>query len=378
MKKVSIILIFIIPLCSVLGQDENKATSVEEKRFTPVQLQEDFSLMREVFTTLHPALYEFTGKERFDRMLDSTSQRLNKEMDVVEFYKMLSPIISQIGCGHTAVGLPDKEENYIKSFIPIKLKFLGGKAYIIDNYSTSPLLKPGLEVSSINHEPMSKIVETLFTYIQTDGFSKSNKYLFLDKKFDTYYGLYMAQPAAFSIEVVDNIGHKTMVSVEALTERGHSVQRTKPIKKHPFPFYMDVLDSKTALMTIDFFYVYDQSKKEAYPTFLDSCFSLINKNKIQNLIIDVRQNPGGYGTWGALLYSYLAESPFAYYKRAVVTTDKPLPFIQHLKLDYTEEEYKQYLQEIIRTDQGTLLWTNHENLKNATTTKILLKAMYMC
>jgi hypothetical protein len=354
---------FIIPLYSVLAQDKNKATAVEERKFTPAQLKEDFSIMSEVFTSLHPALYEFTSKERFNSLLDSTRQRLTKEMNVLEFYKMLSPIISQLGCGHTAVGLPGKEENYSTSFLPIKLKFLGEKAYIIDNYSTSPLLKPGLEVSSINQEPMPEIVETLFSYIQTDGYSKSNKYYFLDRRFENYYGLYIAQPAAFSIEVVDKSGIKTQVKVEALKQRGRSVQKANSIQKHPLPFYMNILDSKTALMTIDLFYVDDQSKQEAYPQFLDSCFSFINQNKIQNLIIDLRQNPGGYGTWGALLYSYLAEAPFAYYKRAVVATDKALPFSKHLKLDYTKEEYEQYLKEIIRTEQGTLLWTNHENLQ---------------
>lgn len=363
MKHLLKLLIYLFPLSQVIAQGANKAPFNEDRKFTPTQLKEDFSLMREVLTTMHPALYEFTSKKKFDKMLDSTSERLNREMNLVEFYKLLSPIISQIGCGHTAVGLPMKEEQFIKSFIPVKLKFLGDKAYIVENFSSSPLLKLGLEVSAINNKPMPEITEKIFQYIQTDGFIKTTKYYFLDNRFENYYGLYIAQPDEFGIEVINENGHKTKVQVPALKSRGQAARKSNSTKKNALPFSMDVLDPKTALMTIDLFYVYDESKKEAYPKFLDSCFTSLKKNKIKNLIIDVRQNPGGYGTWGALLYSYLADGPFAYYKRAVVATNKPLPFIQHLNLDLTEEEYNQYLTEIVKTDSGALLWTNHENLK---------------
>ena len=362
MKKI-ILLIFLFPLLNVYGQNQINNINHEKRTFTPAELRKDFSLMKEVFTTLHPALYEYISKQNFERLLDSTYAELNKEMDVLEFYKMLSPIISKIGCGHTAVGLPDREENYIKSFLPFKLKFLDEKAYIIENFSDSKQLEVGQEVVAINGKPMSELIEKLFCYIPTDGFIKNNKFFHLDNKFEIYYGLYISQPDSFEIKVVGENTSKSTIKVQSLPKRG--VYKSKPtsIIPHKYPFYMDLINSETALMTIDLFYVYDQKDKDAYPKFLDSCFTILKKNKVKNLIIDVRQNLGGYGTWGALLYSYLTNMPFAYYQRAVVATNKHLPFIKYLNLDYTEEEYNQYLKEIVQTDSGTLLWTNHENLK---------------
>ncbi|MEO0330402.1 MAG: S41 family peptidase, partial [Bacteroidota bacterium] len=331
--------------------------------FTPAQLQEDFSLMREVFTTLHPALYAYVAQPTFERLLDSIQGRLNTEMGILAFFKLLSPIIAQIGCGHTAVGLPRSEEHFIQSFMSLKLKFLDGRAYIIEDYSNSLQLRKGYEVIAINGEPVSQIVNQLFACIPTDGFSTSNKYLFLDRKFDLYYGLHIAQPDTFTVEVVNHEGVKKIVQIPALQERGHPSVELASDSPHPYPFYLDVLDSITAVMTIDLFYVYDQNQQKAYPRFLDSCFSLLNQKKIDNLVIDVRQNPGGYGTWGALLYSYLADAPFEYYNQAVVASNKPLPFREYLTLDYTEKEYQQYLEKIVTTDSGTLVWTNHENLE---------------
>ncbi len=362
MKKI-ILLIFLFPLLNVYGQNQVKNVIRKKRKFTPAELREDFSLMKEVFTTLHPALYEFNTKKNFARLLDSTYAELNKEMDVLEFYKILSPIISKIGCGHTAVGLPDREENYIKSFLPVKLKFLDEKAYIIENFSDSTQLELGQEVVAINGKPISELIKKLFNYIETDGFSKNNKFFHLDNKFEIYYGLYISQPDSFDIKVVVENNSKTTIKVQSLPKRGIYKSKPTSIIPHKYPFYMDLLNSKTALMTIDLFYVYDQKDKDAYPKFLDSCFTLLKKNKVKNLIIDVRQNPGGYGTWGALLYSYLTNKPFAYYKRAVVATNKHLPYIKYLTLDYSEEEYNQYMKEIIQTDSGTLVWTNHENLK---------------
>ena len=336
-----------------------------EHSFTPQQLQQDFGLTRQLFETMHPALYDFIAKNKLDHLWDSTGRLLEHPLTAFEFFKALSPIISQLGCGHTAVGLPTSERDYIKRFVPVKVKFLAGKAYIIASQdSNSSLL--GSELLSVNGQSMAVIKNELFNHISTDGINSANRYMQLDNKFDLYYGLHIAQPDTFSLLIRTGTQPDRVVSLPATTKRVTRLigGSTPGSPKRDRPFSMSLPTAETAILTIDQFYIAlddDQAKETVYKQFLDSCFTLIRQKQVRNLVIDVRKNPGGYGTWGAWLYAYLAEKPFNYYQEAVVTTNQDLPFIQYT--DWKQIDYRDYVKDIIKTPSGQYRWTAHANLK---------------
>ena len=49
--------------------------------------------------------------------------------------------------------------------------------------------------------------------------------------------------------------------------------------------------------------------------FIDSCFKQIELNKLENLVIDVRNNYGGDPYCASYLLQYIAVEPFRYYKK---------------------------------------------------------------
>jgi hypothetical protein len=331
------------------------------------KMKEDFALIREIFETIHPALYDFVPKEQLNQEFDNTGRLLNKEMTILNFYKKISPIIFQLGCGHTAIGLPTREADYIKQFFPFRLKFLRGRAYILETEKKDSLLK-GSEVLTINKIPIAQIIKDLFKYTSTDGFNTSNKYKWLDAKFDLYYGLFIAQPDTFNFTLKNKSNKDTKVSLPAALQRvslAMPMQAGNMSNKKPLPFNLNTINPKVAVLTIDKFYVderfEDRFDEKIYSRFLDSCFSLIKEKNIKNLVIDLRQNPGGYGTWGAWLYAYLTNKPFNYYKKAIVATNQNLLFLKYT--NWTEPEYLDYAKEIVKTPTGGYQWNGHSNLK---------------
>ncbi len=359
MKVASIVLLCLSVFFPAVGQQEQIASQVI---YNPGQLREDFKLTRQLLETMHPALYDFVPKNKLDKILDSTAMLLDRDMTALDFFRLLSPVISGLGCGHTGVGLPSREAEYIRWFFPLKLKFLNSKAYITGAEGNTADLA-GAEVLSINHVSVAEITNELFKHISTDGISKSNRYMYLDNKFDVYYALHIAQPDTFELSVRKSGKPDFIVRLPAATKRANGPGAGLAKPERASPFYMSMPEPRVAVLTIDLFY--KEGKKEhhdsTYRAFLDSCFSVLKKEKVKNLVIDLRQNAGGYGTWGAWLYAYLVKEPFHYYADAVAATDQELSFIQYT--DWKQDEYREYVKDIVRTPSGGYRWPVHDNLK---------------
>ena len=56
---------------------------------------------------------------------------------------------------------------------------------------------------------------------------------------------------------------------------------------------LEILDGKTAVLTISSFNYYEWDSYPVFKSFLDSSMNIIHNKKIKNLIIDVRYNRGG-------------------------------------------------------------------------------------
>ncbi|MFD1144607.1 S41 family peptidase [Larkinella insperata] len=98
------------------------------------------------------------------------------------------------------------------------------------------------------------------------------------------------------------------------------------------------------------------------PAFLEETFRTLSERRLSNLVIDLRNNPGGRDDYGALLYAYLTNKPFRYYHRVrVATTDSAWLnrlALNDLPLTRVLPEYGSSIQ---KTDSG-YLYTNHPNL----------------
>ncbi|HSI77936.1 MAG TPA: S41 family peptidase, partial [Lunatimonas sp.] len=89
-------------------------------------------------------------------------------------------------------------------------------------------------------------------------------------------------------------------------------------------FQFQILEQNTALLDIDRFYAYPNEPD--FKEFLKASFGQIQKNKVSNLVIDLRGNEGGNENWGIELYKYLAKTSFSYYDRISVKKKEKLEF----------------------------------------------------
>lgn len=293
---------------------------------TPEQLKTDFTRFRTALNEVHPEMYRYTSKTKFDSLFEVTYAQLNRSMTQHEFYVTMVPLLTALRDGHIKWIVSGRDEHYPFStdkLFPLKLYFLNNKAWVVGNYGPSHV-PDGVELVSINGQSIATIIQKLFPNMTfADGDRIGGKYEDLNRYFSGYYATFIGAPNAFEIVYKTGSEEKT-VTVSSIAEKTIKdyVEAHKPAAQKPFRLTFS--DRQTAVMTIERFW--SDEKEQDFHKFLKEAFLELKEKGAQNLVLDLRDNEGGEESWGVELYSYLAEKPFRYYDHISVRQKKKFSF----------------------------------------------------
>jgi len=329
MKKIlwCIIITFFVA-STALTYAQNK--SVLDQAFTPKQLQEDFQRMREQLEQNQPGLYEYTPKPEMDRYLDSLYATLNKPMTSLEFLRLIRPILMKIRNGHNDIYASKALAAYTRNtgkFLPLEVAWLKDGLYLKNVYLKEVNIPKGSKLVSINGRDVQNILNTLlYRYTSTDGYNETFPRRRISRVFPVAYYWYIGQPKVFEVtyQAPDQASTKTIktvgVSYKPLRDQLIKNLGIKPKAKQ---LQFKMLNNKTAFLRIGSFSKGEIKKgKQNYKRFLKDTFRKIAQKQAKNLILDVRSNGGGDDGYGNLLFSYLTNQPFNYYKRIETRTKR--------------------------------------------------------
>jgi len=288
-----------------------------EKQFTVKRLQQDFLKARKILENNHPALYYFHGKETLDRYFENVYASIDSSMSVKDFYILLSQVTIKANCGHTYLDFPTgywKNANKIYKYLPVKLYFQNGKAYLFKNYSQDAAIPQGSEILSINDIPTSQIITNFLETVSSDGLNQSYKYTKMNR---IHYGLfpgYAEFPDTYHIRYVaskDSVTKEIVIAALTHEEINEARKQQFPKKWEYRPFEFRHIDSlSTAILAVRDFAGY--SNKD-FQDFLARGFESVHQQGIQYLIIDVRNNDGGDPANATAILSYLTDTPYIYF-----------------------------------------------------------------
>lgn len=334
------------------------------QNLSPDEIKQDFGIFRKSLEETHPGLYRFTTKQWFDSAFASTVANIKDSITQKEFYQLLAPLFARIKCGHTKF-FPQSDVNLnhfhyfydTTKLFPMKLFFTENKVFIAGSYNekTDTQLY-GAEILRINSEPIAEIKEKLMTFIPADGNVISSKYLELNNYFPAWYANFINAPDSFQVELLKSDGTKSQINLKPVTLSIINRQIKDDQSSNQANFSLDFPESNIALMKIRNFY--PLSPKDDYKQFLRESFLRIKNNKTEHLIVDLRDNEGGMDRWGALLYSYLTDKKFNYYRELRLSGVK---FTTGPYLD--KPKFFGILKLLVRKKDGKYYWTRHKNLK---------------
>ena len=323
-----------------------------DKTYSPGKLKKDLLVLKDLLENVHAGVFVYINEKGFNSLFDSMTASITSALTQREFYDKVDFIIENIHCAHSDCYFPQDYFDTLlnrKYFFPIPLVKIGEKIYInTKNYN----IPNGSEVFSINNNTIKEIFSKLLYHKHTDGFSKSYKddAINVDFAYDYYiaYGISDSFSIKFRDAVTNEVVYMT-VRPQTLNEV-YRIADDDTYYSFPGDFYYDFKiedDQKTALLTIRTFSQESYSQADAFENFLQNSFSLLQLKGIKNLVIDYRNNKGGYFRSSYELLHYFIAGPLRQFD-SVLKRFNHLPFKDYVSAgdsslkEHIDTSYKQY------------------------------------
>ena len=319
---------------------QSSIESYFKRKLSSDQLNQDYEVFRIGLEKIHPGLYRYHSQHFMDSVFLQFSKGLDRQMDLLEFYRKICIVIAQIRCQHTVATpasniLIDIERD--GRFLPFGTfwEFDPVATYLTYDFSHNGSLLPGTRIISINGISIEEIYNNLISNFPADGDNLTNKHarLMYGLELHMWYYLLIDHPDTFEVmletpekqiiekkyravtvkELVENYKKYILQKDPALRDyfkywkEWNKKNRSKPIR-------LELLSDNIALLTVQNFH------SNKFQKVVDKAFKELYEKQIPNLIIDVRGNGGGSDIQGRYLFNYLIDKPTGYFDSLYTTT----------------------------------------------------------
>ncbi len=286
-----------------------------QKKYSAGQLRADADFMINMMERTHINLYEKFPKAEFYRQIENVKASLKDSMTSLDLWKRIQPVIVMLGDGHTFSFMPQEERiEYLNKgglVFPFTVKVDRDRIIVEQNFSGDPSIPPGSRILSINGINAEGIISEMARFesgerelVRRNAVAYSfNIYLWAVFGWTDHFTMSYEKPDG------QRINDKTFAGITR--ERYKEVSGTA---KRGEAYSLKLIENETVAL-IDF---RSFSNMEKFSKFLKETFKTIKEKKINNLIIDVRNNPGGISILGDSLFSYITSTPFVQFPRADV------------------------------------------------------------
>jgi Peptidase family S41 len=342
-KNISAFL-FILLLYSCASSKKNYNPN---KKYSAQQLQQDFSLLRNILEKKHPSLYWYTPKDSMDMYFDKYYSDIKDSMTEQQFgWKIVAPLTDKIHCGHTSFSRSAAYNNWadgkrIPSF-PLLLKCWNDTMAVTANLNRKDsVLKRGTLITSINGIKNAELIKTMFGYMTEDGYAINVNYSRLSNSFPYYHRNIFGVSKTYAVTYLDKSGLEQHINIPAwglVTDSAKKPKDSAVTIRQPQPkkqtrqerlqetrsLAVDTTNN-TAIVTINSF------SGGSLRKFYRQTFRYIKKTGIDNVVIDIRNNGGGRIRLSTLLTKYVSRVNFKVADTTYAVVKSLRPYSKYIK-----------------------------------------------
>ena len=334
-------LFYFLSACIVTGCSVSKYNA--DKKYSPQQLQDDYSLMRNILEKEHPSLYWYTPKDSMDYYFDAGYKKITDSMTELQFgWSVLAPVISKIHCGHTGFSMSKGWDRFIRNkripSFPLYIKLCRDTMTITGNLNRKDsVLKRGTVITGINGIRSGPLIKKMFDYLSEDGYADNVNYVRVSSNFPYFHRNIFGLYKNYSVGYLDSTGNERKMIVPLFVPIVDTTKKVRPpvpankpdrpTRKERLSFIRSMqvdTPSNTALITLNSF------SKGHLKNFYHTSFKTIRKQKVSNVIIDLRNNGGGEINNYTALSKYIRTTKFKVCDTAVAVTKGFGPYTKYI------------------------------------------------
>ncbi|MBP2619622.1 S41 family peptidase [Chryseobacterium jejuense] len=304
---------------SKISITESKTVSILNGQFTSSQFIEDLQVFRSIREKANSGLYVYRSRKQIDSLYQKAEEEAANSKNIFDFYKVITKLTGFEGSCHNYTDLPNHASYYLTQkpeYLPITLKNIDGRLFQDSKDNKIPL---AAEIISINNIPAREMINRFSQYYFSDGYSMPYKETtgFEREMLDKFY-IEFGTHKQYSIKYLrnDRIHEVTLpgISLEAfkkLQESRHSLTLDKKLMNEKYSFTKEGDNVyRLSVRGFDFATGKEDPAYEKFSTFLEQMMDTLEREKITNLIIDLRGNTGGTGALYEKVFTYLTQRPF--------------------------------------------------------------------
>ena len=318
-----------------------------DKKFSRQELQQDYTLLRNILEQKHPSLYWYTPKDSMNFYFDSLYNNIADSMTELQFgWKILAPLTQKIHCGHTTFGMSKSWNKYIRNrsipSFPLFFKVWGDTMIVTTNlHRKDSLIKPGTLITSVNNIRNDKLIHQMFQYLPTDGYAENVNYIRISSNFPYFHRNIFGIYKNYRVGYTDSAGNEKNIlmpmwmpakDTTKKKEKEHhkKISRRQLKKERKENARSMTIDSSinTAIITLNTF---NTGGGRRLRSFIHRSFKKIRKDSIKNLIIDLRSNGGGEINMSSLFAKYIRNKPFRMTDTAFAISRSLSPYTKYIK-----------------------------------------------
>ena len=279
-------------------------------------------------------MYAYISEEEFSKLRDQLYRQISRPLTRLEFYKAVAPVVASLKNGHTFMQLPNGAfAEYLRKggrIFPLELHW-DGTAVILKNCTSRGDLPIGGEVLTIDNQNAKEFLIRTARYFPAEnkaynlgGLESGNTlamFLWLEK--GDAESLVLRVKAADGTVKEYNVKVLSQKEIESETATNTTKYTSTSFDKSTDYSYRYIPEQNSGLIEFN-----SCTDLEKFETFLEETFRQLKEQNVPNLIIDIRNNPGGDSSLGDEFIEYL--------------TDKPSRQFEKIQLKISQQVREQY------------------------------------
>jgi hypothetical protein len=336
MKKTSIL--YIITGMLAVGLSSCSSTShvpySPQKKYSPQELQEDLQLMEQTLRRNHPSLHWYASEEEVQQAFAKAYRAAQDSLNENTFRNLLNETVSVLRCGHTSVR-NSRQYNWFTAGsrpagFPLGLKITDDSTLIVTSnlYRTDSILRRGVQLTSINNRTAKQLIDTLLPLVPIDGYSNNFSYQNISNNFGRFYNSRFPLDSSYEIQFYNQQGILQTTQLRWYDPKKDTLRRRPAVQPSATaPSRRQLKLQSVRSFTIDSSGRYALLRINTFThdfkrSWLRKRFRDLRKKKVDQLVVDVRNNGGGLIQSSLLLTRLVKQTPFTFTDSITAITRK--------------------------------------------------------